>query len=265
MDIDDLSDAIKKREVILFVGAGVSAALGLPTWHGLIEHMAKELGYDPELFQTTAGGYLSLAQYYRNKRDSIGPLRSWMETHWSVDHDKLKTSKVHNSIVDLNCPIIYTTNFDRILEKSFEIAGRTFKKIANARDIRMAGVEETQIVKFHGDFDDDEFIVLTETDYYKRLSFEHPLDLKLRADAIGRSILFIGYSLSDINIRLLLFKLSQMWKSSGFDKYQPSSYLFQSAPDPIQATVLGEWGVRVMTEDVDNPDFALSDFLKRLL
>lgn len=41
-----------------------------------------------------------------------------------------------------------------------------------------------------------------------------PLDIKLRADALGKSILFIGYSLTDINIRYLLYKLHIQWAES---------------------------------------------------
>ena len=74
---------------------------------------------------------------------------------------------------------------------------------------------DTEIVKFHGDFDDDESIVLTESQYFARLSLEHPLDIKLRGDTLDKGILFIGYNLADINMRYLLFKLQQIWNSYG--------------------------------------------------
>lgn len=37
---------------MLFVGAGVSANLGLPDWNALIGRIAEELGYDPKIFAT---------------------------------------------------------------------------------------------------------------------------------------------------------------------------------------------------------------------
>jgi hypothetical protein len=43
-DREYLVRAIRERSAILFVGAGVSMTVGLPSWNTLIEHMADELG-----------------------------------------------------------------------------------------------------------------------------------------------------------------------------------------------------------------------------
>jgi len=259
--VSDILQAIKERRLILFVGAGVSASLGTPTWQQLIDQMAAELGFDPDLF---TGNYLTLAEYYQLHHGAIGSLRSWMDTNWHVTDDTLRASKIHELIVKLNFPLVYTTNYDRMLERAYSLHAQPVYKIANVRDMARASDGRTQVIKFHGDFDSDESIVLTETDYYERLSFEDPLDVKFRADALGRAILFIGYSLSDINIRLLLHKLSAVWKSSSHAKDQPRSYVFLPRPDPIQEKVLAQWGIEVLTEDVDAPANPLCVFLQRL-
>ena len=80
--------------------------------------------------------------------------------------------------------------------------------VTNLDDIVAAPVDtSTQVVKLHGTFDDDGSLVLTETSYFDRLEFESPIDIKMRADILGKTLLFIGYSLSDINIRYMLYKL----------------------------------------------------------
>jgi hypothetical protein len=261
--IDDLAEAISARRVILFVGAGVSMSVGLPSWQALIDHMAKELGVDQEVGGPN-GSYQTLAEYYRLKQGSIGPLRSWMDRNWSVSRERVETSRLHQLIVSLDFPIIYTTNYDRNLEVAFEIHQKPFVKVANAKDVTRAGSDVTQIVKFHGDFDDDASLVLAETDYFDRLSFDSPLDVKFRADALGRTILFIGYSMSDLNIRLLLHRLWQTWSRSGYEKDRPKSFVFMPRPNPVQEAVLGNWGITVVSGDGESPEEALCGFLSGL-
>jgi len=263
--VDHLAKAIRERRAILFVGAGVSMSVGLPSWQKLIEHMASELGIDRKLADERAS-YQTLAEYYRLKHGSLGPLRSWMDRNWSVARDKVEKSELHRLIVTLEFPIIYTTNYDRNLEVAFEIHAREFVKVTNARDLAKVRADTTQIIKYHGDFDDDASLVLTETDYFDRLTFDSPLDVKFRADTLARTILFIGYSMSDMNIRLLLHRLWQTWHRSGLEKDRPPSFVFMPCLDPVQEAVLGRWGITVLSrEDVADPQAALVAFLKDLV
>jgi SIR2-like domain len=261
--IEQLTKSIKDRQAILFVGAGVSMSVGLPSWQTLIEHLVKELGLD-EQTGTNDATYQALAEYYRLKHGSIGPLRSWMDREWSVAREKVQASSIHKLIVALNFPIIYTTNYDRNLEVAFEIYGRKFVKVANAKDIAKATNEVTPLIKYHGDFEDDSSLVLTETDYFDRLSFDSPLDVKFRADALGRTILFIGYSMSDLNIRLLLHRLWETWRRSGYEKDRPKSFVFMPRPNAVQEAVLGRWGIDMLTEEGEQPEDALVTFLTKL-
>ena len=261
-DIDELGAAIGQRKAILFVGAGASMSVGLPSWDLLAAHMAEELDVPADVLAGVS--YQTLAEYYRLRSGSIGPLRSWMDRHWHVSPEAIRGSRLHRLIVDLGFPIIYTTNYDRNLEAAFDLHGCPYDRIANARDIAASEGTATQIVKFHGDFEDDASLVLAETDYFNRLSFEAPLDVKFKADALGRTILFIGYSMSDINIRLLLHRLWQTWKGSGHERDRPKSFVFMPSCDPVQEAVLGSWGITLLHGDVEDPGEALIDFLDSL-
>ncbi|MCY9529335.1 SIR2 family protein [Paenibacillus alvei] len=261
--MQELIEAIRNRKVVLFAGAGLSAQLGLPTWRNLINHIAKEINYDPEIFNMF-GDSLALAEYYTSSKGSIGELRSWMDINWHTNV-KIEDSLAHKYIVELNFPIIYTTNYDRWIEKAYQYYQKEIIKIKNVGDIRNIEEGKPQLVKFHGDFDDDNSMVLTETSYFERLDFEGPLDIKLRSDTLGKSILFIGYSLSDINIRYLLFKLQKIWEKSAYANRRPTSYLFLLKPNPIQELVLEKRGVKVIVADSDDPNTALPMFLEKLL
>jgi len=262
-DFEELARSIREHRAILFVGAGASMSVGLPSWRELIEHMAEDLGVESEGF-SGSNSHHTLAEFYRIKQGSIGPLRSWMDRHWKVSENKVRSSKIHELIVTMEFPIIYTTNYDRNLEAAFEIHQRPFVKVANARDVAKAVEGVTQIVKFHGDFDDDQSLVIAETDYFNRLSFDAPLDIKFRADALGKTILFIGYSMSDMNIRLLLHSLWKTWRQSGYENNRPKSFVFMAHSEPVQQAVLAQWGITTLIEESEDPEQALTTFLSKL-
>jgi hypothetical protein len=264
--VDALAQSIRNRRTILFVGAGVSRSVGLPSWQQLIDRMGQELGLDKETLDESGNSYQTLAEFYRISRGSIGSLRSWMDRTWRVNDEDVRCSLIHKLIIDLNFPIIYTTNYDGNLEAAFRAHSRAHVKIVNARDIAKTREGVTQIVKFHGDFEDDHSLVIGETDYFNRLTFDTPLDIKLRADALGKTILFIGYSMTDLNIRLLLHRLWQIWHRSGLEKDRPKSYVFMTTLNPVQEAVLGQWGVfTIAGAGQKDPAAALTDFMSDLM
>lgn len=259
-----LIEDYKKGKILLFVGAGVSVNLGLPNWNDLINQLAKELDYDPDIFKTY-GDFLALAEYYRIKKGSIGKFRSWMDKEWHNSKIDISESEIHKYIATGNFPVIYTTNYDNWIEKAFDFYKVEYNKIVNVDDISECLANRKEIVKFHGDFSDDDSIVLSETSFYQRLQFETPLDIKLRADILGKSVLFIGYSFQDINMRHLFYKLSNLWNSYGKGLTKPQSYMFSSKSNPIQKSVLDQWGIKTITSKIDNPGTALNQFLRDLV
>ncbi|WNJ19513.1 SIR2 family protein [Pontibacter sp. G13] len=261
--LKDLITAIKERKVILFVGGGVSMNLGLPSWDSLIDKLARDLGYETEHFRGLADR-LMLAEYYQMNK-GIGSLRSWMDRKWhNMDNVNIRESRIHQLIVELNFPIIYTTNYDRWIEFAFDAYDRDYIKIADVTDLKNIEEGTTQIIKYHGDFDHDDSIVLTETSYFERLDFETPLDLKLRADVLGRSILFIGYSISDINIRYLLYKLNRMWERATKQGAKPKSFILLMKPNPVLEQVLENRGITTLISTYEDPKKGLTDFLEVL-
>ena len=259
--MEQLITSFKQGNLILFVGAGVSMNLGLPSWNTLIEKIAKELEYDPNIYKTFGENY-ALAEYYRIKKGSIGPLRSWMDRNWHSNDIKIESSKIHELIAKAEFPIIYTTNYDRWLENALDHYDKKYTKIASVSDMTKIKEGSTQIVKFHGDFDDDQSIVLDETSYFERLEFETPLDIKLRSDVLGKSVLFIGYGLADINIRFLFYKLSKLWRANYNVEAQPRSYIFSARPNPIQEAIFDQWGISMISSEIDDPGKALEKFLE---
>lgn len=260
----ELANAIRDKEALLFVGAGVSMNLGVPSWAELTAHMAEALGFDPEEF-ARLGDPQTLAEFYVLQAGSIGPLRSWMDVEWHRDAvEKVRRSEIHRLIVELGFPVIYTTNYDRYLELAHEAHGARYTKIANLGEMSAPQPGVTQIVKFHGDFEDDGSIVLTESSHFERLQLEGPLDLKLRSDLLGRVALFIGYSVSDVSVRYLIYRLHKLWTGSAYAQGRPPAYVYLGRQNPAQARVLSSWGIVPLVADSDDVGEGLKQLLESL-
>jgi hypothetical protein len=180
--------------------------------------------------------------------------------------DAIRASRTHAQLVDLEVPLIYTTNYDRIIERAFELKGARCHTIASIDDIGAAPADATLVVKFHGTFSDDASLVLTESSYFDRLDFESAIDIKLRADTLGKSLLFVGYSLSDINIRYLLYKLHKLrHRATREQQRTPSAYLIAFGAGEIQRTLLAQWDVEVIELDPLDKTGSITAFLESLV
>jgi hypothetical protein len=261
-NIEKCRELLKAGTLIPFIGSGLSSRFKLPTSEGLLDVMASELDWDSEVFRIS-GDLYQLAEYFVAVKGEIGYLRTKLDKMFDVAEAEVAKSKAHQALVSLDFPIIYTTNWDTIIEKSFKAAGKSCKAIVNIHDIAEATTEATQIVKFHGDFADDDSLVLTETSYFERLEFETALDIKLRADILGKTLLFIGHSLADINIRFMLHKLKKL-KGTQPD-LPPTAIMVTFAPSEVEKKLYEKNDVLLIALNPINRDKSIDDFLGSLL
>jgi hypothetical protein len=270
---DDLVGLVAERRVIPFIGAGFSLALNLPDWDQLLARLAEEtessLPYE-ELKKHTGGDFLQVAEYLYLKSDErIGPLRHVIEKSLATTVDPI-TSSAHVELANLGAAQVYTTNYDDLIETTFRSLNLPANVIALPKDVALADSERTQIVKYHGDLRHENTLVLTESAYYRRLDFESPMDLKFRSDILGRSVLFMGYSFRDINIRIIWFKLMHMMKDiPAADRRQ--SYIVRVEPNPVLEELYRAVGLKTIVLDPEHTTKSaadrtamLGDFLYRL-
>ena len=235
-DIKRLAKLIKDGKVLLFLGAGISASLKFGSWSDLIGDLGRKIGYDPELFQIY-GDYMMLAEYAELQLKSS--LYQYIKEKFSITNrldiqEKLKNSKIYRNIMKLNFPLIYTTNYDHLIEEYLDFGKHKYNKVTNIEDIKEADPRELRIVKFHGDIEDEKMIVLSESQYFKRMDFQSFLDVMLQADMLQYHVLFLGYSMSDINIKLLLYLARKRWEN----RERPmQAYIFTATPNEIQKEV----------------------------
>ena len=260
---ESLVAAVRNRQAILFAGAGLSCNLGLPLFDVLTAYLDEQLG----LRSSRDVEYPILAEYYLLQTQASGERRlfEWMKQTWHPANIDIAASKAHNYILDLDFPIIYTTNYDSWLECAFDARRKPYRKIIAVTDLAETGRHETEIIKFHGDFDDPSSIVLTESSFLRRMALEHPLDIRLRADSLAKPILFVGYSISDPNIRYLLFKLQQLWAQHSEAGRKPNSYVLMVERNELQERLLLGRGVEPIVAEEGDASAGLTSFFRDLV
>jgi hypothetical protein len=257
----ELTEMIKHRRVIPFLGAGFSAALKLPEWDKLLSSVAGEIEgcmpYD-EVKKCCNGDPLQIAEYYLILCDhSIGPIRHAISRSLQSTSSPLE-SGAHVELINLGAPHIYTTNYDELIEGAYRQLEQPVEVVALPKHVATASGNRTQVVKYHGDLRHESTLVLTESSYYARLDFESPMDLKFRSDLLGKSVLFIGYSFRDINIRIIWFKLMRMMKDIPQGD-RPSSYIVRFGRNPVLEKLYEEVGIKTIVLDANNEAHTIED------
>lgn len=208
--LKEISNYRQKDKLVFFVGAGVSRLSGYPSWVDLIRSMAEELGYQSGMFSAKGNSrfsseeFLKIPEMYYNK---MGEAAYFEKIHSQLD-TKLKPNNIHKRIMRMNPYHLLTTNYDDLLEQTANTFGINYSVI-NA-DEKVAGAStQRYLLKVHGDFENDNF-VLKESDYLNHETNFKLVDNVMKTIMATNLIIFIGYQLSDYNIKLILNWVQQV-------------------------------------------------------
>lgn len=122
---------------------------------------------------------------------------------------------------------IITTNYDNLLDNIFT----DFDKLIGQKQMLTSNMESLfQIFKIHGSIENPNSIIITEEDYSefeKKLKY---LSAKLLTLFIEHPIIFIGYSISDINIRNILKEIAICLDKTQLDELK-DKFIFVTLPE----------------------------------
>ena len=179
-------------------------------------------------------------------------------------------AEVHRLLVDLNPRMIITTNYDRLIEDAFAACkskAMTVLQYSNSTVVQRRIQEDTSsaapfLFKIHGDIDDPDGIILSETDY-RRLIFSEPGYRTLLASLfIHYTVLFIGFSFSDEELSLTLAELRWFLKSASHPDYilLPDS----DCTSVERSRFRDDYGLEVITYPKSENHMAVRDFMLEL-
>jgi hypothetical protein len=202
-----------------------------PSWSELVDRAANLLDFENADLARVRGTDLQILEYFKLQNSGqTAKLTNWLSKSLDPPEDALREAPIHRALAALDkCGLFYTTNFDMFLEKAFRIHGRSCE--VSAVEAQMGGLGRAcEIVKFHGDLDHPDQIVLTESEYERRLSLSTALDYRLRADLLGRVVLFVGYSFRDPNVSYLFRLFTEGFRDKPGSLSGDRAYII--LPDP---------------------------------
>lgn len=203
---------LEEHNVAIFAGAGLSSSAGYVDWKELLRPLADELNLDIDEEQDLVG----VAQFYLNENGRNRISQQLM--------DEIATAKEptenHNILSRLPIKTYWTTNYDKLIEKSLEGVSKIADVKYTNNHLAITKKKRDAIVyKMHGDIDHADSAVLTKDDYE-----QYPLKMKpyitaLSGDLVSKTFLFLGFSFTDPNLDYIMSRVRAY-----FEKHQRQHY-----------------------------------------
>lgn len=133
--------------------------------------------------------------------------RSFIEEHFDKDITIDQIPTAYKELFNLPINLIITTNYDRIPDIVGREDFRIFSNQQTAEALRIIGKNKKAVIKIHGDINHQESIVLTNTDFAQIIHNKENVKQFLRSIFSNKTVLFLGCSLSDPHIELILGNL----------------------------------------------------------
>jgi hypothetical protein len=222
-----LVEELASRRCIIFLGAGASAGSkslddqtqSPPTWGNLLEGI-KSIARDCTS-KPIADGLIKKEKYLDAAEVLFGSINSADFASYIREvmaEPRYQASDIHEHVLNLDPKIVVTTNYDDIYDnycKSGKEQGLyNVCKYYESHLVSDLRSPVRQIIKAHGCISDPSKIVLTRSQYFRERQSYPNFYRVLDALFLTNTLLFLGYSLSDPDIQLMLENSNITYKAS---------------------------------------------------
>ena len=227
--------------------------LPLPSWSWLVSRMYQRLVSDAD-----PGDHDSLRSFFIDEgpldcaqlfRQTVGEAnyREFLLDQFSADnHHFVHTTPSHRALVRLDLPLLFTTNYDELIETAYLEASRPLRVSISEEQFRAHVTQrpERHLVKLHGSVQQPDSIVLTRTDYARARVDRKEMLGHLRGELADQSFLFVGFSLNDPNFNAIHDDLRLVYGMN-----MPVSYTVQARRNPVKDRYLRSLDVNTIWLD----------------
>lgn len=226
VDAQELADTLLSRSldagsIVIFVGAGASRSVGVPSWADLVERLTNDQierlksAHDPDMDLTALAPFPDLI---KATNAVPGPL--------------------HKAIATLRPQAVVTTNYDNLIERALRDDGAppVVVTVGGAGDRHGSGVP--LVFKLHGTVDRPQTLALSPGD---ALTSRESLaaDRRLRSLLSTSLVLLIGYSTDSA-------ELDALYEELGIIAQKRSWFLLSASDDPIGEALWRRRGVETV-------------------
>ena len=211
----EIATVIAEGRAVAFVGAGVSATIGLKSWEGLLAGQLEAAKRDfkdtddiRKITEILGAGDLTLGasllkrlrgeQFTKDLADSFAPAK--------------KPGPAHLAVARLPFSQVVTTNYDSLLERAYDPSitdAITYGQADSMLDkIRQ---DDFALIKLHGHIANMHEAILTDDDF-RSIQRMRPLIQCLRILFLTKHVVFIGHSMRDPDLLSLLSDLKQQFE-----------------------------------------------------
>lgn len=217
-----LKNAYQQARLVVFVGAGISKNSNLPTWDDFIHDMARKININSNVLTKT--DYLKIPEIFW-ETDPHGYLK-FIKDNFAKG---AKTNPLDNLIVKLQPDHIITTNYDDLLEQSFQQVMPHQKYLLVYDDksfMKKCEYGNHYLLKMHGDVNHFNDLILRESDYLNYEYTHTAISTFMTSLLMTHVFLFLGYSLRDINLSLIINKINNIKRRLGLmNKHETKNVL----------------------------------------
>jgi hypothetical protein len=250
---EQLGEKARRGQLAVFVGAGVSAAAGLPTWEQLLDELAGRSGLDGDL---RAG----LAQL--PPQDSAALLarelgREELEAYVKERFGPASYALAHALIADLPVQEFVTTNYDPLVELAAADIGRRVQVLP----FEEATPGAPWLLKLHGDAAHPESVVLTREEYLQFGDSRAALAGVLHSLLLTRHVLFVGTSMLDDDLIRIAHQVRSALRMQGSASGRRKGTVLALREDPARARL---WERDVETVAMSACDTSPAEAARRL-
>lgn len=256
--IKDFSQSILSGKASLFIGSGLSRKANYVGWKEILRECAQEINLNVDKEEKNL---ITLAEYYvksKQRTKITSTIRDFFD-----DKNGFPT-RTHNSIATLPIKNIWTTNYDRLLERTYD--GYHIPYTVLTDDLSYQNIKpcaHVKIHKIHGDVLMPDKCIITRGEYEE---FEKTHDIvlsELKGEMCSNSFLFLGYGFNDTDIQHILSKIRLIFSANNQpqrhyciveevnrNKYETEQdYLYEKVKQEHHINDMQSYGINVVLVD----------------